>query len=104
MPTRIYSQTLIAAIMFLSFMVKGECVTAENRNTPSHASWRQKIIDESNYTDATRIAAKTSSMLLLSICFKNTTVGDEATIEVYREGQTIELTTVLLSREGIILE
>ena len=35
---------------------------------------------------------------------RNTTVGDEATIEVYREGQTIELTTVLLSREGVILE
>ncbi|MAN05738.1 MAG: hypothetical protein CMJ56_02550 [Planctomycetaceae bacterium] len=63
--------------MFLSFMVKGECVTAENRNTPSHASWRQKIIDVSNYTDATGIAAKTSSMLLLSTCFKNTTVGDD---------------------------
>ena len=76
-PTRIYSQTLIAAIIFLSFRVKGECVTVENRNTPSHASRRQKIINVSNYTDATRIAAKTSSMLLLSICFKNTTVGDD---------------------------
>ena len=75
--TRIHSHTLLTTIIFLSFMVTGKCVTAENQNTPSHASPSQKIIDVSNYTDATRIAVKTSSMLLLSIGVKNTTVGDD---------------------------
>ena len=77
MSTRIHSHTLLTTIIFLTFMVTGKCVTAENQNTPSHASPRQKIIDVSNYTDATRIAVKTSSMLLLSIGVKNTTVGDD---------------------------
>ena len=77
MPRHIRSLTLLTAMTFLACVANGTCFADKNQNNPSYSSQCQKIIDSSNYTDATRIAAKKSAMLLISIRAENTTAGDD---------------------------
>ena len=77
MPRHIRSLTLLTAMTFLACVANGTCFADKNQNNPSYSSRCQKIIDSSNYTDATRIAAKKSAMLLISIRAENTTAGDD---------------------------
>ena len=77
MPRHIRSLTLLTAMTFLACVANGKCFADKNQNNPSYSSRCQKIIDASNYTDATRIAAKKSAMLLISIRAENTTAGDD---------------------------
>jgi hypothetical protein len=77
MPRHIRSLTLLTAMTFLACVANGTCFADKNQNNPSYSSRCQKIIDSSNYKDATRIAAKKSAMLLISIRAENTTAGDD---------------------------
>ncbi len=77
MPRHIRSFTLLTAMSFIACVANGKCFADKNQNNPSYSSRCQKIIDASNYTDATRIAAKKSAMLLISIRAENTTAGDD---------------------------
>ncbi len=64
-------------MILLVCVVNGKCFADKNQSNPLYFSRRQKIIDVSNYTDATRIAAKNSALLLISIRAENTTAGDD---------------------------
>ncbi len=77
MPKHIRSRTLLATVIWLACGVSGECFADKNENNPPYSSRRQKIIDLSNYPDATRIAAKKSAMLLVSIRAENTPAGED---------------------------
>ena len=77
MPRHIRSLTLLTAMTFLACVANGKCFADKNQNNSSYSSRCQKIIDASNYTDATRIAARKSAMLLISIRAENTTAGDD---------------------------